>query len=125
MASSPRTPPPADIAALLARIDEDPDALHLDSTPAATALAAAGRPALPGLLALMAAAQPLTRLRAQRAFEGVLQRELGFVPGQGFATPDGEQRLRALWAAHGGYAWDAAEPARARAIAAWQAWLAP
>lgn len=120
--SSPATSP--DIAALLARIDDDPDPLHLDSTPAATALAAAGRPALPGLLALLAAPQPHTRLRAQRAFEGVLMRELGFVPGQGFATPEGEQRLRALWAAQGGYAWDAPEPARARAIAAWQAWLA-
>ena len=125
MATPPRTPTSADIAALLARIDEDPDPLHLDITPAVTALAAAGRPALPGLLALMAAPQPHTRLRAQRAFEGVLQRELGFVPGQGFATPDGEQQLRALWAAHGSYAWDAEEPARASAIAAWQAWLAP
>jgi hypothetical protein len=120
--SSPATGP--DLAALLARIDDDPDPLHLDSTPAATALAAAGRPALPGLLALMAAPQPHTRMRAQRAFEGVLLRELGFVPGQGFATREGEQRLRDLWAAHGGYAWDAPEPVRASAIAAWQAWLA-
>lgn len=124
MAGTPTPTPGPDIAALLARIDENPDELHLDSTPAVTALAAAGRPALPGLLDLMAAPQPHTRLRAQRAFEGVLMRELGFVPGQGFATPDGEQRLRALWAAQGGYAWDAPEPARAGAIAAWQAWLA-
>ena len=125
MASASRTSPPADLAALLARIDEDPDPLHLDATPAAAALAAAGRPALPGLLVLMSAPQPHTRLRAQRAFEGVLMRELGFVPGQGFATPDGEQRLRALWAAQGDYAWDTPLEARARAIAAWQAWLAP
>jgi hypothetical protein len=125
MASASLTPTPADLAALLARIDEDADELHLDSTPAVTALAKAGRPALPGLLALMDAPQPHTRLRAQRAFEGILMRELGFVPGQGFATSDGEQRLRTLWAAQGDYAWDAPQQARARAIAAWQAWLAP
>jgi hypothetical protein len=116
------TPTPLD--QLLRRIDEEPDPLHQDQTPAVQALAAAGRPAIPGLLDLLAAPATDTRMRAQRAFEGLLMRELGFVPGKGFSTPDGEQRFRALWLAQGNYAFDGPPADRAAAITAWRAWLA-
>ena len=96
-AASPRS----DIARLLAQINVAADVLHADYTPAVWALIDAGRAALPGLLALMDAADDDTRLHAQRAFEGVLMADMGFVPGRGFKPPDGEAQFRSLWAAHG------------------------
>lgn len=111
------------VAELLKRIDEAPDELHVDLTPAADELVTIGRPALPGLLNLMASSKAETRLHAQRAFEGILMAEMGFVPGRGFSTTDGENRFRALWAGQGSYDWNADEDARERSLAAWRAWL--
>ena len=111
------------VAELLKRIDETPDELHIDLTPAANELVTIGRPALPGLLNLMASTNQETRLHAQRAFEGILMAEMGFVPGRGFSTPDGEDRFRALWTGQGSYDWNADEDARERSLAAWRAWL--
>ena len=111
------------VAELLKRIDEAPDELHVDLTPAANELVTIGRPALPGLLNLMASSNEETRLHAQRAFEGILMVEMGFVPGRGFSNPDGEDRFRALWAGQGSYDWNADEDARERSLAAWRAWL--
>ncbi|WP_106408398.1 hypothetical protein [Thauera propionica] len=111
------------VAELLKRIDEAPDELHVDHTPAANELVTIGRPALPGLLNLMASSKAETRLHAQRVFEGILMAEMGFVPGRGFSTTDGEDRFRALWAAQGSYDWNADEDARERSLAAWRAWL--
>lgn len=123
----PVTPsPPADpaLADLLRRIDEAPDELHGDVTPAVNGLIALGRSALASVLDMMASPRSNTRLHAQRAFEGILMREQGFAPGQGFTTPDGEDRFRALWSTQGGYAWDAPATPRAQALVAWRTWLA-
>lgn len=115
--------PKSDIAELLAQIDVAADVLHADYTPAVWSLIDAGRAALPGLLALMDAADDDTRLHAQRAFEGVLMADMGFVPGRGFEPPDGEAQFRNLWAAHGSYDWDASPDARKRSLVAWRHWL--
>ncbi|MDD3676988.1 hypothetical protein [Thauera propionica] len=123
MSPRPSAHAPIDIGTLLTQIDADPDPLHSDHTPAVWALIETGRPALPGLLNLMASSNEETRLHAQRAFEGILMAEMGFVPGRGFSTPDGEDRFRALWTGQGSYDWDADEDARERSLAAWRAWL--
>lgn len=111
------------LAELLAALDMAPDELHSDITPAVVALSELGWAAAPALLIRMLVTTAETRLHAQRAFEGILMRELGFVPGRGFRDSAGEARFRQLWAEHGDYAYDAPAELRARAVAAWQAWL--
>ncbi|MEU1598348.1 hypothetical protein ABZ468_37410 [Streptomyces sp. NPDC005708] len=112
-----------DVERLLAAIDHDPDQLHLDRTPAVSALAELGWRAAPGLLDLMATAEAPTRLRAATALELIVDREHGFVAGQGFPSPEAEDAVRVLWAANGGYRHDADESARAESVRRWREWL--
>jgi hypothetical protein len=104
-----------EIAAHIRALDDDADELHADMTPAASALAEIGEPALPALLEPLAAAAELTRLHAQRALEGAIYRRHGFRPGRGFAEPAGEDAarrdLRAI-----GYEYDAGEEDRSAAL---------
>lgn len=111
------------LAELLATLDNAPDELHGDITPAVLALAELGWVAAPALLDLMLADAADTRLHAQRAFEGIVMRDFGFVRGRGFASSDDENRFRELWATHGGYAYDASEARRSLAVETWRGWL--
>jgi hypothetical protein len=108
---------------LLAALDNEPDELHGDITPAVIALVKLGWPAAPGLLERMLAESADTRLHAQRAFEGILMHDFGFVRGRGFARPEDEQRLRKLWVAHGDYAYDDDKAQRSMAVGSWRRWL--
>jgi len=83
-----------DLEALLAAIDDDPDPLHLDMTPAVRALGELGGRAVPPLLELLLSDSEETRLHAQRALELVVYRRHGFAPGQGFPTAAEEQAAR-------------------------------
>jgi hypothetical protein len=124
MSAAPARPPAeAQIAALLVRIDANADPLHADITPAVQALVAAGWPAARGLLDLMMASGEHTRMHAQRALEGILMAEFGFVPGRGFSRASGEEGFRARWRTLGDYAWDAPADHRAQAVMAWRHWL--
>ncbi len=114
----------ADVRALVAALDDGASPAHLDVTPAVTALAALGRRAVPALLGALASESEMTRLHAQRALEGILEREHGFVPGRGFPTPADEEALRAEWRANGSYDYAAEPAARAAAIALWRRRLA-
>lgn len=116
-APSPRDP---EVEALVAHIDDNADELHADMTPAVEQLGLRGRGVILDLP--LDAAAPMTRLHAQRALQRVVERHFGFVPGQGWMPPDGEERFRALWKQNGDYDANAPEPARARSIAAWRAW---
>jgi hypothetical protein len=113
----------ARLAELFAALDEQPDALHGDMTPAVLALAEHGWPAAPGLLERMLGGSVQTRLHAQRGFEGIVMREFGFVPGHGFAKAQDEQRMRQLWADHGDYAYDDDKARRTTAVQSWRRWL--
>lgn len=113
----------ARLAELLAALDDAPDELHGDITPAVLALADLGWVAAPALLDHMLAASADTRLHAQRAFEGILMHDYGFVRGRGFANRDDEKRFRELWATHGGYTHDASQARRKMAVEAWRGWL--
>lgn len=97
---------PNGLPALLQTLNDAPDLLHLDRTPAVDALPAFGLAAAPALLDRMADADTMTRLHAQRAFEGVVAR-------LGAAAPAGSA-----------YAYDADESLRAAALQRWRAWLA-
>ena len=110
------------ILAAVARLDDAPDPLHLDMTPAVLALAELGTAVIPHLEAGLASPSELTRLHAQRALEHVLYRHLGFRPGSGWDQPDGEASFRRLWGANGAYAFDGPPTARSAAIERWMAW---
>lgn len=114
----------ADVRALMAALDDGASPAHADITPAVTALAALGRRAVPALLDALASESEMTRLHAQRALEGILEREHGFVPGRGFPTPADEEALRAELRANGSYDYAAEPAARAAAIALWRRRLA-
>lgn len=114
---------PSAVDACLRVLNDDPDPLHLDQTPAVQALGALGLAAVPALLDRMAASDRTTRLHAQRALELVLARRHGFRPGQGFADPQAETAMRAEWTALGNYAHDAPAKRRAQAIQQWRQWL--
>lgn len=113
----------ARLAELLAELDIQPDELHGDITPAVLALVELGWVAAPALLDHMQAESADTRLHAQRAFEGILMRDFGFVRGRGFASADDERRFRELWTTYGSYAHDDSEARRNIAVEAWRGWL--
>jgi hypothetical protein len=105
-----------EIQAHIRALDDDADELHSDMTPAVSALAEIGEPALPTLLGPLAASNDLTRLRAQRALEGIVYQRHGFRGGQGFPGRDAEDAARADLVAIG-YAYDADQASRDAAIA--------
>jgi hypothetical protein len=122
----PDSPPSVDprVAALFARLNDDPDHLHSDYTPAVHELIRVGRPAIPPALDLMLSEHRSTRLRAQRVLEGVVLIEHGFVFGHGWTRPDGEDAFRAFWKRLGDLGWDDSTEARRDSIDKWRVWLA-
>ncbi|MFT5354936.1 MAG: hypothetical protein ACI9KE_002149 [Polyangiales bacterium] len=106
---------PSELARLVASIDENPDNLHLDLTPSVHALSALGLPGARAVIPLLAVDEHMTRLHAQRVVELVVSREFGFRPGSGFPSLEMDEAARRVivgW----GYAHDAAETDRRRAI---------
>ena len=85
---------PSRIDEYVRAIDDDPDLLHLDVTPASQALADIGLPAVPALLDLLGADSEETRLHAQRALEMVVYGQTWFVSGRGFPSAEAEQAAR-------------------------------
>jgi hypothetical protein len=112
---------PSRIDEYVRAIDDDPDLLHLDVTPASQALAEIGLPAVPALLDLLDADSEETRLHAQRALEMVVYRRHGFVSGRGFPSPEAEQAARDDLI-DAGYEHDDPPDRREAAIARLRAW---
>jgi len=104
-----------DLQTWLAAIDDDPDPVHLDMTPAVHALGEMGDRAVPPLLDLLLAESEETRLHAQRALELIVYRRHGFEPGRGFPSPEAEQAARDELVSAG---YDHAADRRAREAAA-------
>lgn len=105
----------------LAVLDEHPDKLHLDRTPAVGRLIEIGEPALAPLVEHLAHADWMHRQRAQRAVEGITRRVFGF---DGSAWPEAAlERWTTWWSS---IAYDARddEPARTAAIDRLRIWLA-
>jgi hypothetical protein len=106
----------------VARIDDQPDPLHLDVTPAVLALGACGLEGARAVLPLLGAQRGETRMHAERALSYGVARWLGWRAGVGFPWHAAE-RFRALWQANG-YSWDMPPEARGPAIGRWRDWLA-
>ena len=75
------------LAACIRTLDDAPDPLHLDMTPAVDALGGMGLSAAPALLAPLASANSLTRLHAERALQQIVYRKHGWVAGRGSHPP--------------------------------------
>ncbi|MFK8004122.1 MAG: hypothetical protein AB8H86_31440 [Polyangiales bacterium] len=109
-------PENAELAQLVATLDENPDMLHSDYTPSVHALSTHGVPAARAVVHLLDAEAPYTRLHAQRVVEGVVNHTFGFRSGSGF--PDAELEAEARrWIAEWGYAYDGARDERREATA--------
>jgi hypothetical protein len=108
---------------LINQIDDQPDLLHVDITPAVLKLVDLGLAGLQAVLDLLDAPNLLTRKRAQRVVEGVIMQRHGWVAGQGYTTPDGQEKTQALLNANGDYQADAASETRRASIEKWRRWL--
>lgn len=108
---------------LVEEINERPDPLHGDRTPAVDALVDHGLAALPHILPLLEAEHELTRLRAQRVLEGVTREWVRRRAGE---RPESQPAARAwqeLWEENGPYDWRTPPKERERAVARWRDWL--
>jgi HEAT repeat protein len=111
------------LQACLSTIDDNPDPLHLDSTPSAHALGDMGLKAVAPLLDLMGSADRDTRMHAQRALELLIARRFGFQPGRGFLDSNAQKAVHRLWQANDDYDFAASAERRDAAIDHWRRWL--
>jgi hypothetical protein len=119
-----QTPPPTPtLAESIAHIDDDPDILHNDVTPAVWAICAHELDGARAVMPLLDAADRDTRMHASRALSCAVSRWLGWRAGQGY-PPGAEARFRSAWTANGDYDWDADAAARHASRLAWERWLA-
>jgi hypothetical protein len=88
---------PRALEACLRTLNDAPDPLHADRTPAVQCLIEIGTPALAPLIDLLASDDRDTRMHAERAVQGVTRRRFGF---DGFAWPEGAMERWMDW-------WDA------------------
>lgn len=96
------------IVELVLSLDRDADMLHADITPSVTALSQRGPTGVLAVLTSLDAPDAMTRLHAQRVFEGVIERAHGFRSGRGFPSADDDAsagaEVRAIGFAHDGAA---------------------
>lgn len=110
------------IEGLIRSINQHPDPLHLEVTPAVRELVEIGPSAIPLLLEVQLSDLPESHMRAQTALEGITMRMYGFQPGQGW-RPEDEARWRGFWADLGSLNWQDDEPKRQASVALWRQWL--
>ncbi|HEX8167054.1 MAG TPA: DUF4157 domain-containing protein [Beijerinckiaceae bacterium] len=103
---------PRALEACLRALDDAPDPLHADRTPAVQSLIEIGEPALFPLIDRLQSDDRDTRMRAERAVQGITRRRFGF---DGLAWPEGAmERWMDWWSAVG---FDSAAPPDRRAEA--------
>ena len=110
---------PGALEACLKTLNDAPDQLHLDRTPAVRCLVEIGMEALEPLLDRLAAGDRMTRLHAQRAIEGITKRQFGF-DGTTWA-PGALDRWLAWWEQIA-FDYDAEAAARAEGLARLRSW---
>jgi hypothetical protein len=112
-----------DVQQLVRTINDDPDELHGDFTPAVLKLMTKGLPAARAILPLLNSQDFASRARAYRVLEGVIKIRNGWAPGQGYKDREGQERTQATLAANGNYNAQMEEPQRRAAIEKWRSWL--
>lgn len=111
---------PRALEACLRTLDDAPDSLHADRTPAVACLIEIGRPALAPLVDRLEAPDEQTRIHARRAVEGITRREFGF-DGSTWSDTDRDRWL--TWWASIGYDHAGSTANRAAAVARLRAWM--
>ena len=112
------------VESLIRKINDSPDKLHSDYTPAVHELINYELLAVKTVLPLLNSDDTMERYRAQRVVEGVIQRRFGWKAGQGYPlNSDGEQQFLVLWKVNGNYNADDPEEIRLKAIKLWENWL--
>ena len=112
-----------DIRQLLRAIDDEPDKLHGDFTPAVLKLMTKGLAAAKAVLPLLNSEDSASRARAYRVLEGVIKIRNGWIPGRGYKDREGQDRTQATLAANGNYHAQMEEPQRLASIEKWRRWL--
>jgi len=111
------------VDACLSVINDAPDPLHYDVTPAVVALAQMGVRVLPSMLRLLDSPDALTRQRAQKVLERVTLKDVSEAAKPRALSDAAASKWTALWAENGSYQWDAPEPQRRAAIERWRQWI--
>jgi hypothetical protein len=104
---------PRALEACLRTLNDAPDPLHADRTPAVQCLIGIGEPALPPLVELLESDDGDTRMHAERAIQGITRRRMGF---DGFVWPVGAMERWLQWWSAVGFDSAAAAAQRAQAI---------
>ena len=113
----------SEIDRLVASIDDNPDLLHGDRTPAVEALVRHGLAALPVVFPLLEQGEEHTRLRAQRVLEGITQLWVREHTPSRPLTQGAAREWQDLWRENGSYDWRGPAEARAEAVRRWRDWL--
>ena len=119
----PTRNPCQEIPRWVAAINDNPDSLHPDYTPAVHKLSGCGLAAAMAILPLLSSLKEPERLRAQRILEGVIKRRFGWKPAKGFPNYEAEQSYEAMLLLNGNYQATASEENRRQAIDKWNHWL--
>jgi len=112
----------AEVDRLIKGINDHPDLLHAESTPAVNRLIDIGKPAIPALLEVIISGDGPTRMRAQAALELITLRMYGFQPGHGWQSNEGEAQWRSFWMDLGSLNWQDTADKRLAAVKLWRQW---
>src|SRR5262249_20328998 len=116
--------PKARVEDLVKHINENPDFLHGDYTPAVWELIKIGLPSLKyGVLELLLSNNPEERIRAERVLTGVSMEVIGLRLGSGPKDPSLETKWRDLWKANGSYDWSGSAESRGQSVIKWRQWV--
>ena len=116
-------PDKAKIIELVKHLNDNPDKLHNDITPCVLELGKMETYLIvPFLETALNSSDENTRLHAQRALEYSFAHNSGFVIGQGWANPKGEEMYEQTWFLNGNYKYDAPREDRKKSIQKWLRW---
>lgn len=109
--------------ALRLTLNDDPDLLHFEQTPAVRSLIEAGMAALPTVFELMESANEATRQRAQYTLATIVLRTMTEKMKPKPLTNDALAAWTELQQLNGSYRWDAPEPSRTISVDLWKQWF--
>jgi hypothetical protein len=115
---------PDALSGLRETINDSPDPLHWERTPAADSLIEMGSAALPTVFVLMDSPNEETRRRAQYVLATVVLRDITLRLQPRPLTGGALQELEHLQHANGSYQWDGNESARKSSVELWKRWYA-
>ena len=114
---------PDALSALQHTINDAPDMLHFEQTPAVRSLVESGMAALPTVFTLMESGDAQTRQRAQYVLASIVLSDITQRLQPRPLTNDALAAWEKLQQQNGSYRWDAPESARATSIDLWKQWL--